>query len=132
MYHCQTTSLYPPWSSFASVVVLCEDFNRRLASVRRCHPHKLCQSHNGIRSKMMQMYLEVVQDLDHQTVTWQTKARIEKHLEHYYLPLWSQRCLRPRDSPVPDPKYPSCWNSFTCPEEILKRPNSIDSSPAIR
>jgi hypothetical protein len=90
------------------IVMLCEDLHRGLTTIRSRRPDILHQGHHGIQRQLVDLDLESPQDLRHESMCRQTKASGEKNFKHDQLALRLRDLLRPRNTPTPLPKYPSC------------------------
>jgi hypothetical protein len=80
-------------------VMFCEDLHRGLSTIRSRRPNILRQGHHGIRRQLVDLDLESLQDLRHESMCRQTKASGEKRLKHDQLAFWLGDLLRPRDTP---------------------------------
>jgi hypothetical protein len=101
-------------------VILCEDLHRGLTTIRSRRPDILRQGHHGIRRQLVDLDLESLQDLRHESMCRQTKAGGEKSfkhdLRHESMCMTSNLCRTsgsgtssvPGTRPTPLPKYPSC------------------------
>jgi hypothetical protein len=80
-------------------IMFCEDFHRGLTAIRSCRLDILRQGHHGIRRQLVDLDLESLQDLRHESMRRQTKASGEKSLKNDQLAFWLGDLLRPRDMP---------------------------------
>jgi hypothetical protein len=79
-------------------IVLREDFDRWLSTVRSRRLDILRQSHHGIRSQLMNLDVKSAQDFSHKSVHRQAKTSGKKRLEHNQLAFRLGDLLRPRDT----------------------------------
>jgi hypothetical protein len=105
-------------------IVLGEDLHGGLTAVRSHRPDIFRQGHHGVRRQLMDLDVEPLQDLRHETMRRQAKAGDEECLEHNQFALRLRNLFRPKTRPTPLPKYPNCCMSCTRTEEILETPNS--------
>jgi hypothetical protein len=109
------------------IVLLGEDFHRRLTAIRRRCPYILRQRHHSVRCQLMNLDFELLQNLRHKTMRRQTKAGDEKCLKTTNSPSGSGTSSAPGTCPTPPPKYPNCCISCTRTNDIRKTSNSTVS-----
>jgi hypothetical protein len=63
-------------------IVLGEDLYEGLTIVRHHRPDILCQGHHGVRFQLVDLDVEPLQDLRHETMRRLEKADDEERLEH--------------------------------------------------
>ena len=89
-------------------IILREDFDRGLPTVRSRCPDMFRQSHHDIWSQLVDLDIESTQNFSHKSMRRQTKASDEKASKTTNSPSGSRTSSAPGTRPTPLPKYPSC------------------------